>query len=160
MSEPDTGGVEREIRERLEEYPNDDECVCASCEDSRLLRSALDALTRRDEQFAEAQGEIERLREALSEAANRINCAGPVAHRIDVLRQTLSDQLRAAESESASLRARVTELEGALRTSYVLEDQRTTCVDSPDDRHGYECVLCGHRLSAAHAPLLVPKQGE
>ncbi len=28
---------------------------------------------------------------------------------------------------------------------YVPDDQRIHCVDSPNDQHGYECVLCGHR---------------
>jgi hypothetical protein len=33
-----------------------------------------------------------------------------------------------------------------MTNNYVPEDKRTRCVDSPNDQHGYECVLCGHRL--------------
>lgn len=35
---------------------------------------------------------------------------------------------------------------GETPPEYVPEDQRVNCVDSPTDQHGYECVLCGHRL--------------
>jgi hypothetical protein len=35
---------------------------------------------------------------------------------------------------------------------FVEEAKRTQCVDSATDQHGYECVLCGHRLAPAVPP--------
>jgi hypothetical protein len=45
--------------------------------------------------------------------------------------------------------SRLAHLESQGTASYIPEDQRVHCVDSWDDQHGYECVLCGHRLGTA-----------
>lgn len=44
-------------------------------------------------------GELARLRKAIAEAASEINCAGPVAARIRVLKQEHADSLRKAEAD-------------------------------------------------------------
>ncbi len=65
------------------------------------LHRALDALASETQARQEAETQ-------LSEAASRINCAGPVAHRIDVLRKELSEQLTAEREARQQAEARAT----------------------------------------------------
>ncbi len=64
------------------------------------VRKLLTDLTGEIERHAHAIDRAEAAESALAEAARRINCAGPVAHRIDVLRQEHEAQLRAARAQA------------------------------------------------------------
>lgn len=66
------------------------------------------------------------------------------------------DAASESQGEGARWEPALAPLPGAAAT-FVPEDQRTRCVDSPSDQHGYECVLCGHRLEASARPAPQPK---
>lgn len=68
--------------------------------------------------------ELSRVQTALAEAAREINCAGPVAHRIRVLKQEWSEHIDRLEAELAEAKQWIDDCQAGM---YI------------------NCVYCGHR---------------
>jgi hypothetical protein len=82
--------------------------VQAALGDDKPPFSAFDAVALLVTAFKEQRTRAEAAETALAEAAREINCAGPVAHRIRVLRQEMQTQVESAEREAARLRNVIT----------------------------------------------------
>jgi vacuolar-type H+-ATPase subunit I/STV1 len=70
-------------------------------------RLALLPDSEREVHFSELEQHITDLERQLAEAAREINCAGPVAHRIRVLKQEWSEQQRKVEAQRDATLARL-----------------------------------------------------
>jgi chromosome segregation ATPase len=78
------------------------------------LQSAHARAATLEQQLAQRTAERDEARHLLSTAAQRINCAGPVHDRIDVLRRQLTEYGEAAEARAEAAEARVRALEEQL----------------------------------------------
>jgi hypothetical protein len=83
----------------------DEELACHDCREFRALWAA---------KLHAAEERARRTEEKLAEAAMEINCAGPVAHRIRVMRREYIEKLEVVEHENAALTERLSKLEKAL----------------------------------------------
>lgn len=84
--------------------------------DSRLTLAFADqALEKAEARAEQAEAALAQREQELADAAMEINCAGPVAHRIRIMRQEWSELLEAKNAELAALQTDLASLEQEMR---------------------------------------------
>ena len=80
-----------------------------------------------EQKFREIQRQLAEARQALSEAAQEINCAGPVAHRIRILKQEHATQIEEAQQAREQMNREIAEsLASAGKACQELAGERDT----------------------------------